>query len=609
MFFRFNPQNQEMEIKRLIISENKPRSAFDYFKLSGTYIGEFPILILVMDTNDTIRAKNWCRTFHRLTKAHVKFIHSINFSLEIEAYIEENKIQSLYIVDISHSSEGIRISSRNNSIQSFLTQSFSVNSHQFSWEQNEIENLPIYSNTLISQIKVGKEVDLPKLCSFLISLTGVIPKLSLFDESQVLHISDGKVKQNLPYNRIELNPTFITQNKLQENDYVIIFNPLNFFYTVACVKSTPNLGENEIIISGSIRKKLSITINGEIIIHPLERIIVNRIIVQNASQLVDGDISISKDIGDALATIGADYFEIVNRVTSASFDIERSKVKVNPSLSPGTIQLSYMQREFLDLEHPPDTLSKFYYDQICESLLNQMEPIDFVQKQYEKQKVREELKYEDKQKLKKLIKLAGFNNVAIYPLYLNPGKKTRFSISRLFLHLAIRPADLKLNVIRPYSTDESSNIVRMSKSAMNLLGISENDLVLLNYRRKSIEVPVLEFDSPELVKETNIVTNESSINISIGIPAHLRYKLGIKQIGKICEVERNLSFLFKKNLSLQFLPILAAAFAVFSLDELSFLKRSILTAIIVPISSFITLSVVREKIPKPRRELWTLWKK
>jgi hypothetical protein len=609
MFFRLKAQKEEIEIERLIISENKPRSAFDFLKLSGTYKGKFPILILVRDSNDTIRAKNWCKTLHRLTKVHVKFIHSINYSLEIEAYIEEYKIQSLFILDIGHASEGINISSRNAAIKSFLTHSFSVDSHQFRWEQDEIENLPIYSNVLLSQIKVGKEVDLPKLCSFLISLIEVIPKLSLFDESQILNKSDGKVKQNLPYNRIELNPTFITQNKLQENDYVIIFNPLNFLSTVACVKSTPNLAMNEIIISSSISKKLNIAVNGKIVLHPLERIIINRIIVQNASQLVDGDITVSKDIGEALTIIGANYFEIINRVTSASFDIERSKVKVNPNLRPGSIQLSYMQREFLDLEHPPDTLSKFYYDQICESLLNQLEPIDFVQKQYEKQKVREKLEYEDKQKLKKLIKLAGYNNVAIYPLYLKPEKKMRFSVTRWFLNVAIRSASLNLNVIRPYSTDESSNIVRMPKSAMNLLGIAENDLIILKYRRKSIEVPVLEFDSPELVKETNIVTNESSINISIGIPAHLRYKLGIKQIGKICKVERDLSFLFKKNLSLQFLPILAAAFAVFSLDELSFLKRCIITAIIVPISSFITLSAVREKIPKPRRALWSLWKK
>jgi hypothetical protein len=601
MFFRLKAQKVEIEIERLIISENKPRSAFDFFKLSGTYIGKLQTLILIKDTDDTIRAKNWCRTIHRLTKAHVKLIHSINPSLEIEAYLEEYKIQSLIILDIGDPTEGISISSRNDAIQSFFTQSFSINHHDFSWSQKEIENLPIYTNTLVTQIKTGKEVDLRKLCSFLLSLTVIIPKLSLFDESKILNKSDGKVKQNLPYNRIELNPTFINQNKLQENDYVVMYNPLNFLFTVACVKSTPNLGVNEIITSKSISEKLEIAVNGKILLHPLEKIIINRIIVQNASQLVDGDISISKDINDTLLSIGADYFEIVNRVTSASFDIERSKIKVKPALEPGTIQLSYLQREFLDLEHPPDTLSKYYYDQISEALINQAEPIDLIQKQYEKQKVREDLKYEDRQKLKKLIKLAGFNNVAIYPLYLKPKQKTRFSIATLFLNLAIRRASLKLNVIRPYSTDESSNIVRMSKSAMNLLGIAENDLVILNYRRKSIEVPVLEFDSPELVKETNIVTNESSINISIGIPAHLRFKLGIKQIGKICEVERDLSFLFKKNLSLQFLPILAAAFAVFSLDELSFLNRSIITAIIVPISSFITLSVVREKIPKPRR--------
>jgi hypothetical protein len=609
MFFKLNAEKEKNEIERLIISETKPRSAFDFLKLSGTYKGKIPILIVVSDTNDSIRAKNWCNTLQRLTKAHVKFIHSIHYSFEIEAYIEEYKIQSLFILDIGYTKEGIFISSRNAAIQSFLIQSFSVESHQFSWSQTDIENLPIYSNTLTALVRVGKEVDLPKLCSFLSSMIGVIPKLSLFDESQILMKTDGKVKQNIPYNRIELNPTFITQNQLQENDYVVIYNPLNFLFTVACVKSISTLGMNEITTSNSISKKLKIAVNGEIVLHPLERIIINRIVVQNASQLVDGDITISKDIDEGLTGIGADYFEIVNRVTSASFDIERSKIRVNSDLASGTIQLSYMQREFLDLEHPPDTLSKFYYDEITETLIKQLEPIDFIQKQYEKQKVREDLKFEDKQKLKKLIKQAGFNNVAIYPLFLKPVKKKRFSLSRLFFNVAIRPATLQLNVIRPYSTDESSNIVRMSKSAMNLLGIAENDLVILNYRGKSIEVPVLEFDSPELVKETNIVTNESSINISIGIPAHLRFKLGIKQIGKICEIERNLSFLFKKNLSLQFIPILAAAFAVFSLNELSFWNRSIIAAIIVPISSYITLSVVREKIPKTRRTSWSLWKK
>jgi hypothetical protein len=398
MFFRLDAEKEKNEIDRLIISENKTRSAFDFFKHIGTYKGKIPILILISDTNDTIRAKNWCKSFHRLTKAHVKFVHSINYSLEIEAYLEEFKIQSIFILDIDFISEEIVISSRNAAIQSFLTHSFSVESHQFRWSQTEIDNLPIYLNTLTTLIRVGRGADLPKLCSFLISISQVIPKLSLFEDSQILIKSDGSVKQNVPYNRIELNPTFLTHNQLQENDYVVIFNPLNFLYTVACVKSTPDLKMNEIITSSSIRKKLNISENGKMVLHPLERIIIDRIQVQNASQLINGDITISEDIDEALKAIGADYFEIVNRVTSASFDIEKSKIRVKSTLAPGSIQLSYLQREFLDLEHPPDTLSTFYYDQICESLIKQLEPIDFFKKQYEKQKVREDLSYEDKQK-------------------------------------------------------------------------------------------------------------------------------------------------------------------------------------------------------------------
>lgn len=596
-----NSEKEELEIKQLIATINKPISIWDYFK-SDTYKGKQPILFLIIDKVDPIRAKKWSKALGKLTKAHVKAIHSINYSFEIESFIEEYKIHSLFILDLSYDTDSVLISSKDDSIQSFLANSFSVDAHQFSWSSTEIENLPIYMNTLTTFLKIGKAADLYNFFHFLFSFIHIVPKLSLKDnESITLCKSDKAVEQNIPYNRVELHPTFLTKYQLQENDYVIIYNPLNFAYTVACVKSTSKIGLDEIITTSGIKNRLEIATNAKIVLHPLKKIIANNILIQDAKNLANGDIIVSPDIFQAVQAMGTDYLEVFNRTTSTSFDIKRAKIKESETLSNGSIKMSYLQREFLDFEHPPDTLSNYYFDLFNDVTKLDTEQIDFLKKHYDNKKVHEIKEYKEKQNIKKILKQVGYNQVVLYPLYRKSEIKKKplyKKVYHLLLRHLIRSASLKLKVIRPYSTDESSNIVRMSKSAMSLLGITENDLIRLHYRKHSIVVPVLEFDSTELIKEVNIVTNDSAINISIGIPAHLRYKLGIKQIGKICEVERNLHFLFIKNFHLQFLPVLASVFAIFSINDLKLWTQILMTIAIVPFSMYITLSAVREKIPK-----------
>ena len=86
------------------------------------------------------------------------------------------------------------------------------------------------------------------------------------------------------------------------------------------------------------------------------------------------------------------------------------------------------------------------------------------------------------------------------------------------------------------------------------------------------------------------------------MPAHLRNELGILQIHKICKVERDLPFLFRKNWNQQFLPIIAVIFTIYSLNVANFWVKVSLLCIIIPLSSYVTLSRVREKVPKKRRK-------
>jgi hypothetical protein len=588
-------------IEKLQLAETKESSFWNHFiTKNDTFIGEWPILILVVEKENVIRVRNWCETIYQETKVHVKAVRSL-LSVEVEQYIVDKKIHTIFVLDIEQDHHQMLISSNQLTIQSFLTQTLRVKQNLFHWNSEDLEFNPVLSNHQTTFIKTGKLEDLRKFFDFFKAMIQIVPRLSVQSISKTVRLSSKQVVQNLPLNRVELNIQSFQQLGIHENDYVLVYQPSNNKYAIGCVKSSAKIEPGEIITTVGIRRKLEMTAGTSMVLHPIKKMVGEKILIQDAKYLARGVTFVSSSIYQDLIDTGAESFEIVNLATASSFDISRDKILESPSSADGAIKLSYLQREFLDLEHPPDTLSTYYFDLYQQNEHLDSEQMAFLEEHYSNQKVHSIKEYEDKLKLKDILKKVDYNQVSIYPIHTAKKEKKRNVLTFLFqkfLQLAIRPATLQLNVIRPYSTDESSNIVRMPKSAMSLLGINENDLITIHYRERSIVVPVLELDSTELIRETNIVPNESRINISLGVPAHLRYKLGIKQIGKACKVERHLWFQFKKNASLQFLPILATIFAIFSFTDLNFWLRVIFSIITLPISSYITLSAVREKIPK-----------
>lgn len=72
----------------------------------------------------------------------------------------------------------------------------------------------------------------------------------------------------------------------------------------------------------------------------------------------------------------------------------------------------------------------------------------------------------------------------------------------------------------------------------------------------------------------------------------------MKKIGVVCNVNRNLPYLFKKHSNMQFIPIVATVIAIFALAIPSILLKILCIASIIPLAIYISLSPVREKIPK-----------
>lgn len=591
---------QENLINRLLIYEQQPKSHHVLSLRKSSWKADSKTFIILKDSSNKQRAQVWGKTIHKLFKVNVLAVNKLQ-SLQIESYIKKHSIVSVIIIDLDSTDEHTLISTDNESTFSFLTNCFTqIEKQEYIINMDDVKNY--HFPTLTTFIKLGNKTNLRKFLSFFQSYVYWHVKLSFaYKKSHVLNVSDKGVSENVPYNRLELHSSFLRKLNIQENDFLIILNPLNYKFSIVCVKSTTNSIGEDIIVSLSIRRKLELGEKSKVVIHPLRKLIVNEIKIQNVKQVADGSISVSPDLYEQIEKMGTKYVEIVNRVTAASIDVEFDKVRIDKTLSSGTIRLSYLQREFLNFEHPPDLLTPYYYESFVKHSKLQIEEQQFLEKHYKNKKVHEIKDYGEKQKTKNLLKRVGYYHAAIYPLPEKCKRKKPNVFKRVFypfLKWTIRPQAIKLKVIRPYSTDESSNIVRLSKSVMSLLGIEENDLVQLHYRGRSITVPVLELASKELINETNIITNEGSINISIGVPAHLRDKLGIKQIGKICDVERDLYFLFRKSLNSQFLPIIGSIIAISQVDIGNLWLKISLLIVFLPVSSYFALSKVREKIPK-----------
>ncbi len=158
---------------------------------------------------------------------------------------------------------------------------------------------------------------------------------------------------------------------------------------------------------------------------------------------------------------------------------------------------------------------------------------------------------------------------------------TDFSIGKSTVSLLCR---------RPYESDEGADVVRMSSSDMNLPGVTEMDKVIIRYKDKSVGCRVPEPDDGKAFSEANLPT---TLNYAIGIPAHIRKKPGLYHINTAVKVDRDTSFIFKKSINEQIVPILLTLFSVNLFEDPSIWKKVLLSALLIPVVVCLHLSPKR----------------
>ena len=164
------------------------------------------------------------------------------------------------------------------------------------------------------------------------------------------------------------------------------------------------------------------------------------------------------------------------------------------------------------------------------------------------------------------------------------------------LKIYVGKVNIGLIAKRTYQSDESFNLVRISSDIMKLLGIKDTDFVKITYLNTSCYTRVLPIDNDAKIREQNNENGAMPIfefeNI-VCIPASIRYELGIPSVKTNCavKVERDMRYIFKKNINQQILPIILILFSTeIFVNGRELIIKIIIALISLPITMYFNLS-------------------
>ena len=118
-----------------------------------------------------------------------------------------------------------------------------------------------------------------------------------------------------------------------------------------------------------------------------------------------------------------------------------------------------------------------------------------------------------------------------------------------FLTRIIGKSEYLLTTCWTNETDDKNYVARLSPNMMSLLGITDNDKVVIKYGERTVTVRIL--------------SNQELNDYQIGIPANARTLLNMYSVNDVVIVSRDMRHTFKRNSQAQTIAILGTVQAVF----------------------------------------------
>ena len=412
-----------------------------------------------------------------------------------------------------------------------------------------------------------------------------------FSNTLKLRFVDCRFTASDKLNVIGVAPTVFSKFHFQK---MLLINFDTGKYLNVSIEPYENISDTEFVATSFLKDFLALEDSENVFLCEYKTVVFDQIYPQKIDHIRESDLVISEvDYNNLYFDIQRSpckFFEIYNTFSHDSIIIEKTHIFVDKSLAPGTIRLSRKQRICLGLEIP-QYLSNEQWEMLEEKLDHSSEDYQIIRELYNSSDhiLDKSATYHKKVRAKKTISQYCLGVISIIPVPESVYAK-RKKLLRLLCDFYVGKSTISLVCRRPYDIDEGLDIVRMTKSNMNLLGIDEMDKVILQYKNKKLSCRVLELEDHEAFSETNLPISH---DIVVGVPAHIRKKLHVMDLSSSIKIDRDTTFIFRKSINEQIVPILLTLFSTNLFTDISIILAALLSIIAIPIVLYLNLSSKR----------------
>ncbi len=414
---------------------------------------------------------------------------------------------------------------------------------------------------------------------------------NVFELCEKLVLCDKRLSsQNL--NAISVSPELYKKYNAEK---MVLFNRENGSFLNVKLQLDKGIQKNSFSATPNVKEVLNLQTDSVALLCSYNDYLFKRVYTQRIDYIRENTLSVSKQDYNGLflqfEKSPFHLFEVYNTLTKDSIIIKKSHIVIDESLPAGTIKMNRKQRLWLGLELPlyfTDT----QWDLLTHSLKDLPEDLAFIKQLYtaEDYFLKKDIPYKQQVRAKSIIEKHCKGDIRIIPVLQSFETKNKRSILRKITDFYVGKSTLSLLARRPYEIDEGSDVVRMTKSNMHLLGVTEMDKVILQYKDKKISCRVLEINDKKAFQDTNLPINA---DLAIGVPANIRKKLGLTDISSAIKVDRDTAFIFKKSINEQVIPILLTLFSANFFTDSSVLLTALISIIGIPLVLYLNLSSKR----------------
>lgn len=407
----------------------------------------------------------------------------------------------------------------------------------------------------------------------------------------------SNAKAILPHNLVEVSKDWLANNGFNNNEPVLCLCSRTGNIYECRVVSKPDIEGNACRLSAVISEEFEAEAGDTMTVVKIKTKTIAKAITQKVNSVHSECVSLS--VND-YAFIDKNYaqYQIIHTATGSVYTVNTDKIVCSEDTPDGAMRLSMYQRKLLGQQAPILVKRAVFNDILSNEALAEQEK-DQIKSLYADEKICANLNYAESDTVKKILSKTNYFDMMIIPVFesYKNNYTSRKNHNGFLLRKMIGYSDVVLKTGRPYSTDESRRIIRLSRENLNLLGLDDMDKVVIRYRDKSVTVRAMGMDSMDEVKGNNVIGDDSDINMLVGIPVFIRKELGIRDLNATVKVERNTQFLYRKNLNIQFLPMIALLFTLVQTfqDKFETWKDYVfIVAIFILISPFVLYMVFSE---------------